>query len=76
METGKGFLYKEEAGCKFDEKTEKYVDSSINSAGVILQSMQLIGLREKDLPHVRCAEKCWKHAVDNSITGYLLQSHH
>lgn len=66
METRKEFLYKEEAGCKFDEKTEKYVDSNINSASAlcmliaILQSMQLIGLTEKDFPHVCCAVKMLK----------------
>lgn len=61
METGKeaGRIhgrYMEEAGCRFDEKTEKHVDSSINSAGTlcmlvaVLWSMQLIWSDRKGSP--------------------------
>jgi len=32
----------EEAGCRFDEKTEKRVDSNINSAGALCTVMTLL----------------------------------
>lgn len=52
----KTLLYMEELGCKFDEKTEKHSDSSINSAGAlcvlsaILWSRQLIWCDRKGSP--------------------------
>ena len=60
-------LYMEEACCRFDEKTEKHVDSSISSVGAVcmliavLWSMQLIWSgRKRSLPCLLCHKKAEK----------------
>lgn len=73
MKTGKDFFFCiwRERCVKFDEKTEKHIDSSINSAGALCVPVAVLCIYAADLVWQKgislmfaVPQKCWKHPAD------------